>query len=400
MTHILFHKYKINVKSRQFDKTQMKNKEKHKYLKDTIVWNPTIGCIYHLRTSTIKSGEVLITFEGETIEEYAYIDLASGLARQKQHLHEDNTNIQLKLSGAVFVSNESLNSTNNARNLPPIRVFYEKLYPDNIIDVTTVHVTLEKDFIKFDSNCNLNDEIVYVGNTTLEHLHQKLINDIPVITGKYPIFLSKNRPDFFVVANIYKDFINYNKPGKLKEQYNSSKGLCHIRAHFASMLLNCYGIQTVKLFKFWNTEDWRKFPSAHGAWKFHCATMVIDKEGCGWVWDPFKCGMNKHLSTLQQWVYNTNEPKPKTILITNQAVIYDGIAGEKIDGTHFMKLHGGQYIDSFQAVASSALLNKPERPLRLWARNKFYFFNTCKLKSEDQLSDNPESKHRDSSRYT
>lgn len=338
---------------------QQSSEIKHVNLQDSVIWFPKTNCLYHLKSDVIPSGEVTISFTGDAVEEYGYLDLSCAIAKRKEKLgNDDNNTEQFEFEEFIFISRESLPPNKCGEFLSPIQILQKKM-PSHLLKVMDIQVHLNKNAKSVNISGTLSPKIKQK-NHEIQKKFQKAAGNIPVTTGQYPIYIDENRPDFQTLESLYQNFICYNKD-KLKEQYQNSQNLCHIRAHFISTFLNGYGISTVKLYKIWNIDDWKSC----GNWIFHCATMIIDKKNQGWVWDPWVY-FSKNLLTLDQWLNRANEPVPVKLLITNHAVVSDFQWGRKIDGAHFMELCSTDYVNSFQALAGSALPNPPVN------RNQFF----------------------------
>jgi hypothetical protein len=221
-------------------------------------------------------------------------------------------------------------------------------------------------------------ENVTVINATLKNECQELVKDVPVKAGEFPIHVGREeRPSYEFLESLYKLFLKFNNK-KLSTQYQISKGYCHLRVHLVNIMLCCYGINTVKVFKVWNPSDWEKLkerPSQQSspaseqgtniACDFHCGTMIIDSNNNKWVWEPW-VGENKKLLTLAEWVYEKDTPKPISLCITNRSVLSnhenDLISSSSYDYS-FLTL----YRNVFQQLISSAIPNPPRRDITFFA---------------------------------
>lgn len=354
-------------------------KNNHVYLQDSIIWHPNPNTIYHIKDSTSSLGESTVRFSGNPALEYVYFDLSSGIAEYKKKYSSNDEVITMQQSygSILFISKESLPPSYRNQPLPSIYLIDEKNYPNQMIQVSSLSIT---DNINVSGWPLHRDMKIY--NKEIQSRYKKLIPNIPITVGEYPIFIDHDRPNADYIEKLYQNYLDYNKKSGLINQYLNTKSLCHISANFFGTLFYIHGIQTVKAYKIWHDKnDWMKFPK-HPAWKFHCASMIIDANNHEWIWDwdPWDIS-NKKLLTLNEWVNKKNEPAPKKISITNYAVISDYKKGIAIEGTHFMQLSSAKNINAFQALASD-LPNPPEYPL---STHIYSLFKSLLKKSADKL---------------
>jgi hypothetical protein len=369
--------------------TSLKNNN-HVYLQDSIIWHPNPNTIYHIKDSTSDLGESTVRFSGKPALKYIYFDLASGMTKYKEkHNGYYKVKTTQQTFGTIFfISKESLPPSHRNKSLPSIYLIDEKNYPNQIIQVSSLNLNMT-------ATINLSGWSLYreakICNEEIQSRYKKLIPNIPITVGKYPIFIDNDRPNAHYIEKLYQNYLDYNKKSGLINQYLNTKLNCHIRAHFIGTLLYKHGIQTVKVYKIWPDEnDWVSFPK-HPKWKFHCASMIIDADNHAWVWDPW-IYFNKKLSlqqkrkqwskpkllTLNEWANNKKQPIPKKLSIANYAVITDYENGLVNDGTNFMKLSDAEDINLFQALASD-LPNPPEYPL---STHIYSLFKSLKIRAD------------------
>src|SRR4029078_9736400 len=129
-------------------------------------------------------------------------------------------------------------------------------------------------------------------------------------------------------------------------------------------------------------------------WGDHCATMFIDKNYEGWVWDAWDTKTApRNLIPFNNWAIKKNEPPITKIMIANQSVVSDTDKGKLSDSSHFMSCYPETHINALQAMFSSAVPNHPEHPLKFTARNQFRLFKSFNAKTlvnnkEDKINKN------------
>ncbi|STX29301.1 Uncharacterised protein [Legionella beliardensis] len=355
----------------------------HQVIESTVIKKPKIGITYHLKNPKSVGGEITISLYGDNVETMSSIDLASGVFTKDSN-KEKIFNI-LDFNAFSFISKELLPADYKKENLSPILLWNSTLYPNRLIKPAQLTMYLNKSSLRGLALGGVVKGYQFIPqNSYLQKNLQTSVSNIPLFTGEYPILLPENRPNVSTLEKIYQDFIHYNEDEKLKIQYQASQGYCHIRAHFASILLSWYGIESVKVYKTWNFEQWKPYYDKD-AWGFHCATMVIDDQNHAYIWDPW-VGLNKHLLTLKQWTSYSNEPTPMKLIITNRGVVGD-FNGRNISGINFMINHNGEYINPLQAMMCYALPNRPQPPLfKLSGKDKYLFFKAHKVKDKEQAT--------------
>ena len=193
-------------------------------------------------------------------------------------------------------------------------------------------------------------------NDQLQSECQALSGGVPVEAGKRPIYKSKGQPDINFLRELYQGFWEYNKD-RLDSQYQLSRGRCHVRAHLICELLHNYGIDTLKVYKHWRTDDWWVF-GPDRCWRFHAAAMIIDSDNNKWVWDPW-IGKNSHLLTLKEWLFDKESPRPTKLLVANRTVIGDW---EKAKASYTFArdlIPMDDYLVTFQALLFSVIPIRP-----------------------------------------
>ncbi len=142
---------------------------------------------------------------------------------------------------------------------------------------------------------------------------RQLGSGIKVHTTEYPIFKSCNPFSKDELNKLFNKFIKNNQD-LLRSQYKVTKNKCHIRAHFINYCLREYGIDSYKIFKFWEVDDWQLYED-NKSWTFHCAALIRDNEGNDWIWDPWEASATE-LVSLRDWTIRTGQPIPKAVMIT------------------------------------------------------------------------------------
>jgi len=332
-------------------------KPRQKILHDSIINHPKPNCTYLLESGDGAGTTITLTFEGSKVTMLRFIDVAVCVYQLKK----EASSRQIHSTTVTFLSNESIFAT-------PARLPLYFLDSEGELGlISSIKVTLDTlQDISTDLEITPMDNPIKPDNINLRNECQKLVGNMHVVVGNYPIVLPKNRISHATLAALYNQFIQYNDDNKLQTQYNNSKSYCYIRAHFVNELLGRYGIASVKVLKAWNPSDWKEF-SDNKSWKFHCAAMIVDNENNKWVWDPW-VGFNHRLLSLQQWVYQKDEPTPIKLLIAHRVVVNDIEQGHHGYGTRFSQLTP-KNISTFQAVYSDAVPNPPSHQL---CRNRLF----------------------------
>lgn len=346
---------------------------KHRYTRNPIIKNPRTDCIYHL--SYNKDSEILISFSGE--QQKDFVDVSTFIAYTSGPLPvEWSQNEEV-----IVVSKNALPRQFNLATIPPILLYSKQngIYAPSTIEynLNTATGSLEAEPTNID----------YPINEVLENYYQQVLS-IPLTCGSYPIF-DENRPPYEFIDFLYQAFNTFNNQQKLAFQYAHSDGMCHIRAHFISEFLRTYyHIPTLKIYKYWQEEDWVSFHE-HKSWSFHTALAIIDDQLTLWVWDPW-VGQNPKLLTLAQWLYKKNAPLPTKCMLAHHSIISDINEGLRPDGQLFMRIINKSGIKAFQAVCGDAIPNPPERPILSNAQILTTAFKQYRLIAASAQNEQPE----------
>lgn len=353
---------------------------KRVYLKETIIYYPKVDITYCIQRSSLEQ-PIKIKFKGDYFPDFYYIDLSSGTGVLKNNLDRSDPK-DLFPDPVMCLPKEIL--PEHSPSFCPTPVFMmSNTYPDIIGVPSRINITCS------DSSGVVSGRLKASGlhnpclpeNKQLQNSFQPLISPVPVKTGALPIYL-KNKPSFEYLQTIYQNFLKCNDEKKLNQQYEITDDLCHIRAHFVSVILAHYGISSVKIFKVWDPKDWHTYEK-HAAWDYHCATMILDNNQIGCVWEPW-VGLNKTLLTFKEWVFQPNEPTPIYVSINNRIVIGDHANGKLIEGgVHFHSHAPALYIEAFQAIATSAIPNPPEKSISIYNN----FLKILRIKNQALVSD-------------
>lgn len=199
-----------------------------------------------------------------------------------------------------------------------------------------------------------------LANRELQEECQPLTGGIPLKVGNHPIYKTKNKPNFRWLSELYDKFWQYNKD-KITYQYAITPSRCHVRAHFVSTLLRFYGVDSVKVLKFWDKKSCSVYEDEED-WGFHCAVMIIDSNNDKWIWDPW-VGANSKLLSLSQWIDDKNAPVPSEVWVHNRGVLTYSILDRStglIPNLAFDCTLGTKFRRFFQALCASAIPNPPE----------------------------------------
>ena len=319
---------------------------KHHDTRSPIIENPRTDCIYHLRYN--KDSEILIVFTGRKHRDF--VDVSTFITYTQGPLP-----IKWCQSKEIIVlPRNTLPRQFDIATMPPILLYskQEGIYAPSAIEynLNTATGVLEAE------PTNIASPI----NETLERYYQHKLKT-PLSCGFYPIF-DESRPSYEFIESLYQAFNAFNNHHKLAFQYEHSKGMCHIRAHFMSEFLRSYAhIPTLKVYKYWRAKDWAAFHQ-NKAWNFHTSMAIIDEQSALWVWDPW-VGNNPKLLTLEQWLYRHDEPLPTKCMLAHHSIISDIKEGLRPDGQLFMRIMNKKSINAFQTICSNAIPNPPERPI-------------------------------------
>jgi hypothetical protein len=288
-----------------------------KQVDEAIIYSPKLNQVYCLKGPNNVTTQ--ITFAGNDIEELEFFDVRAITWKFKGLglLHVSN--------GVDFsydlVSGQSIPWARSPRAL------YGS-YKDGLYLFKSIKITISGSSFGFDVERNdLSRQMSLSDNESLQKLIQSLIQDrMPkkknVKVGRYPVFLpeDKKRPTYEFLNQVYREFLAYNDETKLDVQSKNSDGFCHMRAHFSSLYLEKkHGIQTFKVFEYWEKSAWSTVVE-NKRWWFHCAAIIVDNKNQAWCWDPWVC-RGKTLPSLQDWVFKKDHPCPNAVTIVNSMII-------------------------------------------------------------------------------
>lgn len=319
--------------------------------------NPQENCTYYLPYDDTP-GKVKIKFPGIMEKKIAYVDV-SALISATVSSHEKR--MWYAGNSIILFRRDNLPYSLKKKTKSPILA---KIIRDGRCEVAEIEKLIYYD-LGAESKPRIKGKIIDLFpfiNEELERTYKNKFN-IPIFCGSFPIFCEDNRPTYEFIASLYKQFMLANDKSKLEHQYKESINYCHIRAHFISVFLQKYlNIPTMKIYKCWNPEDWRKFVN-NKSWTFHAATLIMDNKSRLWVWDPW-VGNILTLLTMEQWLHRKNEPLPIKAMICSPYVINDVRKGRIPDGFTFNgPLGDNDYWAVFQAISSSVIPNAPKPPI-------------------------------------
>lgn len=343
---------------------------KHIFISDTIVYYPKINCVYHLKTTHFPDGETLITFDGNLVEKLLYIDLSSS------NYGIGNNKFNRDIGDCTFVAAKTLHFDNTPKHLPaPLYVYNFK----ELEIVKFLNITISNRIFAWDhTGVKIN---IKPDNQQIEKDIEKIVPEVNVNPSDYPIYLRKNFPDISVYESWYKSFLSKNKKKTLDFQINNVKSKCHIRATFLNVLLESYGVQSFKITKYWNAEDWDEFPQKKVRFRFHTATLIKDRNNCYWVMDPWFTDHTKLLS-VKEWFFRKDEPPPQEAMICNSICIC-GFSKKEYSISNFMQTVDNDDVKTMQVAFSTGVPNPPEFPISgvsIYQRQTLFYF----MKREDQ----------------
>lgn len=345
-------------------------KKETKSLVNLKIISPKLDCIYHYACPELPEGRLTISYGGSSLPKMNDICVNS-------LNHSWNSNIYLP-NPVSYESKETLPLYFSDSKIPLFLYDYSHC---QLRVVTKLHI-YNNDIIISDSTEFTGHKALEIINPTLMQECQQLVGNIPINMGNHPIFKVYNRPNFTWLAELYEKFWQYNKD-KLEDQYSKTAGRCFVRAHFISMMLSIYGVDSVKIFKFWEDDtDWEAYGWSE-SWIFHCAVMIIDSDNDKWVWDPW-VGLNAQLLSLPQWLYDQTMPAPIELMIQNRGSLsFTGLSGPFLSSHTNSGVIPNLAFDCkvsaesrrfFQALCGSAIPNPPQQPrLRLSTYNPHFF---------------------------
>lgn len=337
-------------------------KAKTVFVTGTIINNPKEGHTYCIQDDYLPNKQLQITFSSNGCLNFNNVS-AIDIKLLSQ-------NFKIKNDNVISISKDNLPTSFENTKLPFL-LFYDEnttvLSTYNKIDIKLIgkgsywssRWDYQDNEVLLDLNKAISVDEIPVDSELLKK-QCGLLTDVPVTSGKHPIFITKNRPGFNYLFSFFNNFINYNDKKRLAEQAQATDNYCAARAHFVSLLLNYYGISSLKVFKQYNISEWRKFlpPNVRTAWMYHCASMIIDADNNKWIFDPWE-GSSKYLQTVQQWLSIKNEPKPRNLLLAHPCVSMN-LNG--YDGKINLNKKSG-FTHSVFLLFAKAIPNHPEKPL-------------------------------------
>lgn len=326
---------------------------------------PDPNCLYQVKYNKYSDGVLSISYGGGSVP----VD------------HELNVNslnrpysVNPHMSSSIsYESRETLPLCFMHSTAPIFAYDYKQ---SSLKPVSNIHVFNREIIVPLMTE-HLSPSLVKLTNGELQEECQRLTGGVPLKVGSHPIYKPKNQPDFGWLSELYDKFWRYNKD-KVKYQYSLTPGRCHVRAHFVSTFLRFYGVDSVKVFKFWDKNDVSVYGDEEN-WAFHCATMIIDSNNDKWVWDPW-VGENGQLLTLSQWIDDKNAPVNSEVWLHNRGVLtvskVDRATGI-IPNLAFDCSIGTEFRRFFQALCTSAIPNPPEKTPSL-GKHPSHFFHTTR----------------------
>lgn len=334
-----------------------------KTIDTTLIHEPKTGVEYTLRNPDHNGYTTKVEFDGDLSDCYQF-DVGSctfmtyynvrgySLDPNTVFLTQESVDIPLGAS-PVYLTN------NTGQVAAPSKIKISYFFGE--INSILVELHESRPLMLTSDNARLRKEIKQELSTR--------INEEDVQVGNYPIQLN-NKPSFAALKETFDQFIQYNTREMLAKQLKDTRGRCHIRAHFASILLKQHGISSCKIFKIWEHNDWIQYNAAQNkgtpTWvRYHTAALIVDHENNKWVWDPWE---NPHypLAPLKTWLFQETEPTPYQIFISSMYVMNVNSKGHCAAATNFKTLNEKD-TRFFQCVYGSASPNRP-------ALNRFGIF--------------------------
>lgn len=326
------------------------------FTQDLRIQFPQVNCVYYIKNQAFPKGAAAVTFEGE-VSTLAYFNLANFTYQ----FRDENVKYVLLPDDKRLVSKHAL-AVNTEKSLVSPITFYSQSHFDHLYTLREINIDIDKEKIAYRFFCSKIPGIE-IGSKTLQEECQKLAGDIPIMTGKYPLFVDHKRPDFAFLATLYHQFMQYNDPPRLAYQNKHSVNWCAARAHAMTLFLNQYRVTSYKLFKRWDALDWKEdSPEFKKGWRYHCGTMIIDSDNNKWVWEPW-VGNNHYLLAFENWLRVSDEPIPIKLLVTNSWVLDDFRHGKEVYIGEKIRKTGRPFFNAFQMTMTCALPNSPERPI-------------------------------------
>lgn len=340
-----------------------------------IVEAPQRNTLYRIKKSAASHEVVEVSFSGNDVDNYMSVNVVSGFFVTKSTMSGTHLRGCIGFNESFYLIPKMALPVSIANTKLPLVLFALK-NSATVVDIDKIEFILNENetSIQF-SGFKLKTNTIKFYSQTLQKECQAMSGKIPVIAGEYPLFFEEKRPDSQYLSNLFTNFLRYNST-RLADQLKQTDGVCHIRAHFVSVMMSYYGIDTIKLYKFYKASDWDAFSSKR--WSFHCAAMVIDKNNNKWVFDPW-IYPGSHLLTLQQWLNAEDEPAPVKLVLANKVIVddlgSDNLARAKHPmGEDLLRLGSSGNLRFLQAMFASAIPNRPEFPIADPQRMSSRFF--------------------------
>lgn len=335
-------------------------------VRDPTIYYPKPNVIYKIKYPNIPQKNFEIFFQGSK---------SPDVGRMNLYYHDYYVNPN-GVSQKVYQWDQTF-SIESVESLPPH--FKNEKIPPILRRVNNSLYYVKK--VIFNTNNNHIQEIEEVlpykldlWNNEIKLEFQAILGDIPIIAIRGSIFKSTNLPSAKFLHDLYHQFWVFNKK-KLADQSKMSADYCHIRAHFVSVFLSLYGIDSIKIYKLWHPTQWSKDLYGSKCWSFHCATLIIDNDNNKWVWDPWN-HLSPTLLPLKVWINYKEYPKPLAVILGNRSIINHN-EKVKIQWLNFDAYAGNNYRSVFQSMFASAIPNHPALPIKL-KNNPICFFQPAK----------------------
>ncbi len=314
------------------------------YLDSTVIFYPKIDLEYVIRIPQLL--EVKVQFEGKRIKELIKFDASTGIFILRNYPNDQIGGINsTEFEGVQLIPRSSLPPSMEHLVRSPINLI-EDDNPQDVIEVRKI--TFAENDMQFGLEFEACESVELNCIISKAYISQAMQAN----KGEFPLFKEEIKPSYEALEKICADFFRFNTEDKLKQQSENTKDLCHLRAHFISILLRICGINSYRLFKKMNPLDWEEFGTRHSYWFFHAATLVIDSDDKPWVLDPWV--FSNKLLTPKEWLFCSNHPKPSKVLIANHIVVSD-LKGRMADGENFCDFTSSHNIGALQLLISSAI---------------------------------------------
>lgn len=296
---------------------------------------------------------VLIKFKAEPFKSNSLLSLASE-ALQKECRSLVNPRLPVVCSKfPLFRSNQSQNPSFDF-----LKSFYQ-----NYLDYCDSCGLLRSATLSADEPWLSKNKSVYLLTHNAFYYYNKRRDQLTTITteitklDQLKIMFPISVPTLnFNEVNFIYDYTGHKANNLLDTQYEGTFCYCSLRAHFMSIILELYGIDTLKVYQFWSERSWKNNSSNNPHWMFHCALLIEDDTKNKWVFDPWVDSAT-HFLTLNEWTTLKNRPPPKKLMIANKMVIDPalGLAG----AINLMRFGLKEVVDKIQFLLST-LPNRPK----------------------------------------